>query len=99
MATRRACSRRPRAAPLELEIRQFWAWITPGFWAEHLEFDSAIRLSGPVEPFEEGQEFKGYVRLATQAAGGRAWLNTINKGLDNLNRDITSRLEGVALER
>jgi hypothetical protein len=80
------------AAPLEADVQQVWAWFTPGFAAAHLQFDSHIRLTGPLAPFREGMEFKGYVRLATQAATGRAWLNTINKGLANLSKDMKSQL-------
>ncbi len=83
------------AVPLEADIYQFWAWLSPGFWAAHLEFDLRIRLTGAISPFEEGQEFKGYVRLSTQAATTRAWRNTIAKGLENLNENMTSRLRAV----
>ncbi len=77
---------------MEADIYQFWAWLSPGFWSAHLEFDSRIRLTGAISPFEEGQEFKGYVRLGTQAASTRAWRNTIAKGLENLNENMTSKL-------
>jgi hypothetical protein len=84
------------AVPLEVDIDQCWAWMSPGFWAVHLEFDSRIRVSGPIEPFADGEELRGYVRLGTQAATGRAWGNTIDKGLDNLSEDLKSRVRGVA---
>jgi hypothetical protein len=84
------------AAALEADIHQFWAWISPGFWAAHLEFNSRIRVTGPIKPFDDGKDFKGYVRLGTQAATGRAWLNTIDKGLENLNDDMKSQLREVA---
>lgn len=84
------------AVPLEAEIDQFWAWFSPGFWAAHLEFDYRIRLQGPTAPFADGREFKGYVRLGTSAASGRAWLNTVHQGPENLHQDITSQLVDVA---
>lgn len=73
-------------------VHPFWTWFSPGFWAAHLEFDSRIVVTGAMEPFREGREFKGYIRLATQAATGRAWLNTINKGLEKLTEDIQDEL-------
>jgi hypothetical protein len=81
-----------QAVPLEADIRRFWTWISPGFWALHLEFEARIQVTGPVEPFVRSEEYKGYVRLATQAATTRAWLNTVNKGLENLDDDIRTRL-------
>jgi len=80
------------AVPLEADIDQFWAWLSPGFWAGHLEFKSRIRLIGGISPLQDGQEFEGYVRLATQAATTGAWQNTINKGLENLNENMVSKL-------
>jgi hypothetical protein len=87
------------AVPLQGEILQFWSWFSPGFWAAHLEFASRIRLSGPIEPLGDGEEFSGYVRLGTSAATGRAWLNTINQGLDKLNEDMKTRLGASAIRR
>ena len=85
-----------QAVPLEADIRRFWTWISPGFWALHLEFEARIQVSGPVEPFVRSEEYRGYVRLATQAATTRAWLNTVNKGLESLDNDIQTRLRGSA---
>ena len=81
------------ATPLQAEIEKFWAWFTPGFWAVHLEFEALIRVSGPIDPFADGEEFRGYVRLGSGAATGRVYLNTINQGLEALNADIKSKLQ------
>jgi hypothetical protein len=86
-----------QAIPLEADIRQFWAWYSPGFFAAHLEFDARIQITGPVEPFVRGEEYRGYVRLAIQAATTRAWLNAVNKGLENLDDEIRTRLGASAL--
>ena len=85
-----------QAAPLEADIRRFWTWISPGLWAFHLEFEAQVQVTGPVEPFVRREEYRGYVRLATQAATTHAWLNTVNKGLESLDNDIQTRLRGRA---
>lgn len=77
-----------QAVPLEVEIEKFWAWFQPGFWAAHLEFESQIKIFGPIAPFENGQVCQGHVRLATQAASSRAWRNAFNKGIADLQKDI-----------
>lgn len=77
------------ATPLEVDIEKFWAWFTPGFWAAHLEFEAQIKIAGPTAPFENGQVCRGHVRLATQAASSRAWRNAFNKGIADLQKDIT----------
>lgn len=84
------------AVSLQAEIEKFWTWVTPGFWAVHVEFETSIRVSGPIDPFVDGEEFRGYVRLGTQAATGRAYLNTIYKGLEALDGDMKLRLQPAA---
>ena len=58
------------ATSLEADIDQFWMWFTPGFWAAHIEFEARITITGSIEPFTQGEEFRGYIRLSTQAARG-----------------------------
>lgn len=84
------------ADALRVEILEMWAWASPGFWAMHLESRFHIRITGQRPPFAGGREFRGYVRLATQAATGAAWQNTIDKGLLNLIQDMETQLAGSA---
>jgi hypothetical protein len=86
------------AAPIDVEIRKFWMWITPGFLAAHLEFKNAIALKGPIPPLTENPEVGGYVRLPSQAAGTGAWSNTLKQGLENFNVNLIALLQGNALE-
>lgn len=76
------------AAPVHAEIEQFWAWITPGFWAAALEFETRVKLTGNIESLSNGESVRGYVRLKTQTATGSRWLNTINKGLQNFINNV-----------
>jgi hypothetical protein len=83
------------AAPLGADIYQFWAWFVPlsrPVVGSPIRFESRIGLTGPIEPFDDGEEFRGSVMLRTSHPVRGAWLNTINKGLENLNDDIKSRL-------
>ncbi len=79
------------AVPLEVDIHQFWAWFTPGFWAITLEFDSRIRVFGPIKPFDDGEVFRGHASTQSGAAFTEDWLNIMKKGLESLNEEITSR--------
>jgi hypothetical protein len=81
------------AAPIDVEIRQFWMWITPGFWAVHLEFRTLVVLKGAIPPLAEGPQIEGYVRLASQAAAERAWQNTLDAGLENFNANLLQLLQ------
>jgi len=86
-----------RAAPVEAEIQQLWAWMTPGFWALSLHFDMRVRIKADLGFFRQGEEAHGAIQLKTQGAATKQWLNTIDKGLEEFNRDLKAKL-ALALE-
>ena len=81
-----------KAASIEADIEQFWAWFTPGFWAVTLEFEAKVNIKGNVKAFKEGKMVRGYVLLHSQAAVTGAWLNTLNKGLENFTGEVKAEL-------
>lgn len=81
------------AIPMEVDIHQFWAWFTPGFWAVKLEFEAILEIRGPATVSGEKETVRGYIRLRSQAANSRAWMNTINKGIDDLVEKIKAGLK------
>lgn len=81
--------------PIEADIDQFWSWMTPGFWALSLEFEAKVAIKGGVDPFKGGEMVRGYVELHTQAAGSKAWMNTINKGMEAFCAEVKKRLQGA----
>jgi len=81
------------AIPLEADINQFWSWFTPGFWAIKLEFDSRIKITGDVPGFQNGNEVSGHILLHSAGAGSKQWMNTMNKGIENLIQNIKKRLK------
>jgi uncharacterized lipoprotein YajG len=86
------------ATPIEVEVDQFWAWFTPGFWAASLEFEAKIKIKGDVKPFGKGESIRGYVLLHTQAAGTSAWMNIVTKGIENLVSEIGKMLGSGSAE-
>jgi len=79
------------AAPLEVDIHEFWAWFTPGFWAITLQFRTRIDVSGRIAPFEKDQSFDGSATTQSAAALTEDWLKVMKLGLNDLNQDIVSR--------
>jgi hypothetical protein len=82
----------PGAIPVEADIEQFWAWFTPGFWACGLEFEARVKITGPVASFKNGEVVRGYILLHTQAANTRAWMNVMDKGLENFGQSVRKDL-------
>lgn len=80
------------AAPLSVDVQQFWAWFTPGFFAFHLSFEAQVAIQGPVGPFREGAQFRSALRRSTQAATGRAWRRVIDEGVADLADQVGAGL-------
>jgi len=83
------------AKPIEADILTLWAWMTPGFWILSLDFDMRVRIRTALGAFREGEETHGAIQLKTQGAGTKQWLNTITKGLEAFNLDLTQRVRNA----
>jgi len=81
-----------KTVPVEADIEQFWSWVTPGFWAMSMEFEAKVNIKGDVPPFGDGETVRAYVELHTQGAGTRAWMNTLNKGIEAFVAETKKRL-------
>lgn len=81
------------AIPVEVDIRQFWGWFSPGFWQIKLNYKTLISLSAPIGPFVNGKEIGSTVERGFQTAGTGNWLKTIQAGLDELNKTLTANLK------
>lgn len=74
----------PGAVALEVEIHKFWSWLEIGFWALALEFNAELDIKSSVLVNGNEQTVQSSTLLHSQAATGRAWRNTINKGIEDL---------------
>jgi hypothetical protein len=81
------------ASEITADIDQFWAWFTPGFWAITLEFRAAVRIQGQVDPFQNGDSIQGSARESGMAATSDTWKNVVDKGVEDLIRNLRARLE------
>jgi hypothetical protein len=81
------------ALPLEVDIRQFWSWFQPGFWAITLHFRAGLTLKGPV--LKAGEQGSVQVELARKgmAATEGAWLETVKMGTDELTAKVKEALK------
>lgn len=80
------------AAPLEVQIENFWGWFQPGFWQLKLHFDTAITVRGPVAIFTDGESFASDVEMGFQLANTSNWTETFDASLAELNQEISARL-------
>jgi uncharacterized lipoprotein YajG len=80
------------AVPVTVDIQQFWSWLTPGFWAISIEFESivVIRSTGLFPNPEE--TIRGYTLVRTIAATDGEWQKTMQQGLADLVEQIKKKL-------
>jgi hypothetical protein len=83
---------RAGAVPLEVEVQQFWVWLDPGFAIVAMEFETVLTLRSEGLFKDKPETVRGSVRLHTGSIANRAWMNTVRKGLNDLGRDLESKL-------
>jgi hypothetical protein len=74
----------PAPLPVEVDIQQFWSWLTPGSWTNLLEFEGVITIRSPVLGGDGTDTIRGHILLHTFAATTKAWMTVISKGIDSL---------------
>jgi hypothetical protein len=76
---------------VDVHIKQFWAWFTPGFWAVTLSGNVATDLviDGGATPVV----VSAHVEDKHAAATENGWMQIIEKGLDAYRAEIVKRIQ------
>ena len=83
----------PDTPTVDIEIRKFWSWATPGFWAIKIEFESELALRGlPDQPADEALIANGYVHQRHQTLTGGAWIQTMQAGMADMRAKLGAEL-------
>ena len=72
--------------------RPIWAWVTPGFWALKIEFQSELEFATELGGLASDAVVEGYAHQRHQAASTGAWLQTIGVGMDDLRANLKKKL-------
>lgn len=80
----------PGVLVIDVQIKKFWAWVQPGFWAitVHTEIGTDLLLSSTSTPtsvvvhVEDGRQF----------VTDSAWLETVEKALLSYRREVVQKL-------
>lgn len=83
------------AVPIEVDIKRFWGWFSPGFWSLGINFKTSIIVTAPVKGFSDGVEFDSEVQKRFQTASGKNWQQVIDLSLVELNNDIEMEIEKI----
>ena len=80
------------AASLDVDISQFWTWLTPGFWTLSLENASVLVLRSPRLFTGPAPYVRGYAIVQTMAATDEEWKRTMQLGVQDLVDKIKAAL-------
>ena len=81
-----------KAMPLQVDIRQLWAHVTPGFWSTKFEFETVVFVQG--DPFltSKGEQLQGYAALSARTGARSNWIKVIQKGMDDFIDKLKEKL-------
>lgn len=80
------------AIPLEVDIDKFWGWFRPGFWQIKLQFETVVRIQGPLDPFTTGKTYENKSELGAQVASEKNWLKALQANLDEITSQLSADL-------
>lgn len=66
---------------VDVRIKKFWAWMTPGFWA--LSFESRIETELSIEGRSTPILVEAYAIESRQLGTDSAWMDIVSKGLQD----------------
>jgi hypothetical protein len=77
---------------VDVHIKQFWAWFTPGFWAVTLSDNIATDLviNGIGAPVVVSTHVEDKRQVATEDA----WMQIVDKGLAAYRAEVANRMQG-----
>lgn len=82
------------ASPLmvDVHIKQFWAWFTPGFWAVTLSnnITTDLVINGTGTPVVVNTHVEDKHAAATESD----WMQIVDKGLDAYRAEVLHRMQG-----
>jgi len=81
-----------KALPLEVDIQQFWMWMTPGFFAITLEQRGIVTLNSVALVGSQAEVVQGYAKVSTIAATDEEWRKTITLGVNDLTENVKTKL-------
>lgn len=81
------------AIPVDVKIKQFWCWDTPGFWQMSLENRIEAVITAPQPGFENGATVGGYSINHLTAIFEGEWPKIATAGLADFNKNLQTKLK------
>jgi uncharacterized lipoprotein YajG len=81
------------AVPVDVKVKQFWCWDTPGFWQMSLENRMEVLITAPQPGFENGATVNGYAINHLMAVFEDEWPKIASASLADFNKNLKAKLK------
>jgi hypothetical protein len=80
------------AVPVDVKIKKFWSWNTPGFWQMSIENRLEVVITAPQPGFENGATVEGYAIDHLMAIFEEEWPKIATASLADFNKNLRLKL-------
>lgn len=81
-----------QAVPVDIRIKQYWSWVSLGFWAGTMHCRAEVVVKAPLTGLESGLTTEALAEKSVQAAFESDWQDISSQGLTNLTTNLASKL-------
>lgn len=82
-----------KALPLQIDVQQFWAWFTPGFWQLSVEFEGILLLKGEALIGSKEERVRGYGIVKGMVATDNEWQEAMQLGIADLIEKVKATVK------
>jgi hypothetical protein len=81
------------AIPVDVKVKEFWCWDTPGFWTMSIENRMNVVITAPQPGFENGTTVGGYAIDHLMAIFEEEWPKIATRSLADFNKNLELKLK------
>jgi hypothetical protein len=81
------------ALPLQIDIQQFWAWFTPGFFLLSVEFEGILVLKGEALIGSAERQVRAYGIVKGMVATDNEWQEVMRLGIADLIETVKASVK------
>ena len=82
-----------KALPMQIDIDQFWAWFTPGFWQVTVEFRSLLLVKAEGLTGRKEVSVRGNAVVKGMAVTDSEWKEVVVAGVNDLTKNLKAVLK------
>lgn len=81
-----------KATTVDAQIKQYWSWVTIGFWAVTMHCRAEVVVTAPLPGLSSGIRVESLSEKSLSAAFESDWQDIASQGLTKLTSDLAGKL-------